>query len=62
MNNYSNSIISNTIITSKSDDLNFSKNNIDNCFTVENSVIAINFNKVVQNFEVYIELYQDPGM
>lgn len=38
MYNDSNCIISNTIITSKSDALNFSKNNIDNCSTVENSV------------------------
>jgi hypothetical protein len=62
--NDSNSVMpnTNTIVTSKSDDLNFSEKNINNCSTVENSVIAINFNSNVHTFEFDIELYQDPGM
>ena len=55
MNNESNSVMPNTIITSKSDGLNFSDNNVENCSTVENSKSdAINFS------EFDIELYQDP--
>jgi hypothetical protein len=60
MNN--DSIMSNTIITSNSDALNFSENETDNCSAVENSVIATNFNSDVYNFEIYIESYQNPGM
>jgi hypothetical protein len=62
INNDSNSIMSNTIITSNYDALNFSENESDNCFAVENSVIATNFNSDVHNFEIDIESYQDPGM
>ena len=62
INNDSNSIMSNTIITSNYDALNFSENESDNCSVVENAVIATNFNSDVQNFEIDIESYQDPGM
>lgn len=55
INNDSNSIMSNTIITLKSDDLNFSENDTDNCSAVENLVIATNFNSDVHNFEIDIE-------
>jgi hypothetical protein len=61
-NNDSNSIMSNTIITSNYDALNFSENESDNFSAVENSVIATNFNSNVHNFEIDIESYQDPGM
>jgi hypothetical protein len=43
INNDSNNM-SNTIITSNYDALNFFENESDNCSAVENSVIATNFN------------------
>jgi len=56
--NDSDSVMPNTIMTSKSDSLNFSENNVDNGSTAENAVFAINFNSNVHTIKLDIELYQ----